>query len=216
MTNEEFLTLILSRIGKRQTQEYLQGIAVTEIQVFIQQKEMTMDELPFFLETADTRTMTAGQWFMDLPSDFLKEIEETGMIGTDTDTGETFPIIKRIPDVVNAHIAACAPGKPKYYGIFGNRWIFGPVPNKAYQFSVPYGRKSALYLRNTQQTTDWILHAPQAVSNTIQEILAAQHLQAPEMAATYRPLAAQAWAQFNDYCNARKYSNVHVSSGDEE
>jgi hypothetical protein len=216
VTNNEFLTLILSRLGKRQGNDYLKSAALLEVQVYLAQREMTMEEPPFFLETKWEGTMQADQEYLDLPGEFLKEIEETGMIARDPSSSARFRVVKRIPDRTNELIAGCSPQQPQTYSIFGNKLYFGPTPDKAYTFSLPYARKSAIVLANDVQVTDWCLHATQAVSNTIQSIMASQHLQDDQMAQKYAPLAAQAWAAFKDYCNARKYTNLTISSGDDD
>lgn len=216
MTNNQLIQLILGRLGKRQGNSYLAGVVLSEIQLFLDQMERTQEELPWFLETVDERSLTAEQFYLDLPSNFIKEIEETSMILTDPDSGEVFECAKRIPSVVRSRIAACSSGKPNCYAIEGNRWLFAPRPMKAYQLSIPYGRKSAIVLANDQEISDWMLYATQAVTHTIQQIVAAEHLQDMEMASKYQLVAATAWKQFKDYANARKYTNLQISAGDDE
>lgn len=216
MTNNQLIQLILSRLGKRQGNDYLQDVVLSEIQLFLDQLEKTQEELPWFLEAVDERALTPNQFYLDLQSDFLKEVEETSMILTDPDSGAVSECVKRIPAVVRARIAACSASIPNCYAIEGNRWLFAPKPIKAYRISIPYGRKSSIVLANDVEVTDWALHATQAVSHTVQEIVAGEHLQDDAMAAKYTRIALTAWKQFKDYANARKYTNLQISSGDDE
>lgn len=214
MTNKEFITLILSRCGRREGNDKLRTTVEQEIQILISQMEKTKEELPWFLETTDSRVMIVNQPWIELPSNFLKEVEESVLLYKDPDDNQWYGGVKRIPDVTRGKVVANAASLPETYSIYGNRLIFGPAPMKAYAYELPYARTSDLFTENEEQITDWCLHATQAVSNTIQEIICRQHLQDDQMAARYTQMAMSAWIQFKDYCNTRKYTNLTVSSGD--
>lgn len=213
MTNSEFITLILSRCGRRQASQTLRDIVVSEIQSFIDMKEKGMEETPYFLEELwEDSSGTAAS--LELPENYLVELEETTMLFR---SGEEYWIAEKvIHDNVQRIASANAPGHPRFYSILGNGIHFAPIPDASYSFTLPYGRKSTSFLANEEETSDWCKEAANAVAFTVQGIIAAQHLQDSEMASRFAQPAADAWARFNDYCNKRKFSNMKILPGEDE
>jgi hypothetical protein len=210
-SNSEVIDMIIRRLGNRRSSPQLRQVIAAELRTFISMKEKDMKEPPFFLETVWETTVTGLS--VDLPANFLRELEEHVM--SCTSDGCIFEVTKRIPDFVRSMAISELAQRPHYYSILGDKLYFGPGLDKPYLITLPYARKSEVFVDNGLATTDWVLHAENAVMLSVQHTLALDILQDQEMAERVEQRLGEAWQMFNDYCNARKYANLTIASGDD-
>lgn len=210
MKNSEVLDRIMVRLAGR-TNPKVRTEALAELTIRVEELEK-QPVLPWFLESDWVGATVVDQDWVALPDNFLLEIEETNMI-LDV-SGVKYLVKKKTLDFLRETTAGQT-GTPAYYALLGERVYFGPRPVAAYAFTLPYVRKSTPFLDNADAVSDWFKHAFNPMVYSTVSVVAGGMIQNADMAASYGKMAGEAWAQFNLYCEARRYTNLDISAGEE-
>lgn len=241
MTNKQFISLLMSRLGNRKSAD-LREVVVQELQLKIEELEKRPN-LPWFLETETEFTVSTtedplpSEIKVALPADYLMDQEELSITGQEVDTQRKVRFVKKTFDWIRSKNASpyfvvdeldsrrqqddeflrnrYREGK-RYYCLFGDFMIIAPILQPALKVTMPYCRKSVPILDNDTEVSDWLLHAKNAMMYSVLEVVAFNELQDNDKGVANAAQAINAWKFFNNYINARKYSNMEISDGDEE
>lgn len=91
-------------------------------------------QLPYFRKNV-TGSMTLGNKYLTLPSDFLSAYSLAAVAGGE----QTYLLPKDVAFIREAYPSPTAIGVPKYYAIFDeNTFLLGPTPNDYYDVELHY------------------------------------------------------------------------------
>jgi hypothetical protein len=155
MTNKEMFDLIAQRLGNR-TSTVLRATVVKEINEQVRFLDQA-DEPAWFQEEIWTKAMTVNIAFLDLPTDYIRDDDEGAPEYTDGTTN--YSITKQGYNYLRKQTANQTPTLPKYFAMYGERVYFGPTPDKAYTFTLPYYKRTTVILDDTNTITNkWALN----------------------------------------------------------
>ena len=189
MTNAEIINRILRRLGNR-TQQGLRQYCLLELETKIQEYEQG-PVLPWFLETETTYQAVPGTEHLDLPPDFLRELEDGALWIKRTDS-EGADLWDPLPKHSLDRVRVAELGRPEHYALLGSKIILGPVPDLAYQFKFAYLRKSLPFADNETESTDWLKEASNLVIFGAAAQVAATYIQNDALAGTLISLEKRA------------------------
>lgn len=145
--------------------------------------------LPWFLQKDFAGSTTAGVETLDLPADFLLEIEESNLY-LQTAEGVWLRLVKKDLEVVRS--LTIGEAQPRYYAIAGEKIYLGPTPDAEYSVKMEYyGKDTPMAEANVE--TAWLREASDVVIAELGKVLAENHLQNPEQAASFATAANTAW-----------------------
>lgn len=144
--------------------------------------------LPWFLETETAwTTTTVGEEQVQLPADFLGEVEEQALWRVED--GEFIPLKKMDYDDMLVRFAG--EGAPRAYAV-GNGYLFlRPVPTEAITLKMRYLARAEPLTSNIENV--WLRYASDVVIAELGAVIAKQHMQHGELAATFAEDARIAW-----------------------
>lgn len=185
MFRNDLFALLAQRLGNRQDL-----IPRMETEVLLLQ-EIRLEQnvwLPWFLETEMAwTTTTPGEERVQLPVDFLGEVEEQALWRVD-DT-RLVPIQKM--DYDDMLVRFPMEGTPRAYAV-GNGYLFlRPVPTEEITLRMRYLARAEPLTSNIENV--WLKYASDVVIAELGAVLAKQHMQHGELAATFAEDAKLAW-----------------------
>lgn len=185
MLRDDLFALLAQRLGNRQD---LIPRMETEVLLLQDTKLEQNVWLPWFLETDTVWTVTVqGDEKVQLPADFLGEIEEQALWRVDG--ANLIPLQKMDYDDMLARFSA--EGTPRAYAV-GNGYIFlWPVPIEEITLRMRYLARAEPLTSNIENV--WLKYASDVVIAELGAVLAKQHMQHGELAATFAEDARLAW-----------------------
>lgn len=158
--------------------------------------------LPWFLETEMAyTTTTAGDERVQLPFDFLQEVEEQALW---YDTGTALvPLIKGDYDDNLQRYPGT--GAPKRYSIGGEYLLLRPVPDATYQIKMRFLATDAALTTNIENK--WLKYASDVFLAELGIAISEKHMQHFELAKTFRADAQRAWTRLYSKHVARQEIN---------
>lgn len=163
MQRDTAVDLLMGRLGRRTTSS-LKDEIINEM-VFMQENLLEGGKfLPWFLITSDdTLTSTSGDETITLPTDFIREWEDGGLLRETGDSDEPYKAITR-DDYDIIKIKYPGSGTPKYYDRTETELLLRPTPDDTYTFKLWYYAKDASLAGTyggTGSTTEngWLEHA---------------------------------------------------------
>jgi len=195
MTRDEARTLVAARLGFRTD---LNDTIDLELQL-VQAEELEDDHefKPWFLftdYTDPTFVTTPGQDYVQLPEDFLLQIEDTFLYFQEPEaTGTEFPWSPVRANLLAEVMAQDeVGGVPSFVTVQGNRLYLRPTPQEVYTLRLFYYRADTVLSGNI--TNLWLTHA-------IEWLVSAT---AAKVADSYLQDEATAQRQYNAAAKARK------------
>lgn len=211
-TNTGYLDLIMGRLGAR-TNPRVRSALIDETNVAKLQLE-NGKFLPWFLETTGAWVLSPSVNYYDLPSNFIREIEDREAFIWDPDSGEETRIHKlRDEDRYRLSTSADATGLPARYSITGTRFYFVPAPDKAYEFRIPYMGYTPDFADDATLHT-WLAYAPNVLLGLAASVVAGFHLQNERLEARMAGLHQNAWRELYAQHEARLHTNMDYSDSD--
>ncbi len=206
MTRDEVLEIIQFRLGDHSG---MPARALSEMPLL---QSITLEGnswLPWFLEVDSVGLATeAGTRSVDLPLDFLAEMEE-GHLWLTVD-GVVKRLVKKDFDTALAMYPE--DGTPLLYAIGSTTLSLFPKPDAVYDLDLKYyGKATAMQAANVE--TPWLQHAADLVIALLCEILAGTHLQNPQLAQTFQKAGVDAWNRLYAKHTARQETNQARSLG---
>jgi hypothetical protein len=206
MVRDELVELLSWRLGDR---DDMSERIIAEMQ-YTQEYQLEANIwLPWFLEVDSVGlTVTAGVPYMDLPVDFLREIE--GHFPRVYVSGQSINLTKA--DLTTAEIWATGTGIPKYYSIMGNQMSLSPIPDQNYSIDWRYYGKS-IPIHSTNEATPWLVHAGDLVLALVGQVVASKHLRDVKIAGEFANDAVFAWARLEGAQMERREVNLERAMG---
>ena len=206
MLRDDLISLLGWRLGDR---DDMRERAIAEMQ-YAQEYQLEANIwLPWFLEVDSVGlAATAGVQYMDLPVDFLREIE--GHFPAVITGGQTIRLIKA--DKTTAGIWEPGTGIPKYYSITGDRMNFFPTPDQNYSIEWRYYGKSTP-IHSTNEPTPWLVHAGDLVLALVGQAIAGKHVRDTKIAGEFANDAVLAWARLDGANLERREVNLERAMG---
>ncbi len=137
MLRDEVVDVIVRRLGNR---EDLKDDIILEMQIAQEVRlEMNGEVTPSFLVTEQAvASTTASEPRVELPSDFLIEVEEQGL-WYQSEEGNWLPICKGPADKLELRYGS-SEGAPLHYALVGNYFELYPTPDKVYKLRMNYAQ----------------------------------------------------------------------------
>jgi len=213
MTNAEVLTLLMGRLVR--TAPTLRALVLLELNEKIRQLERSPSK-PWFLEKEVVGVFTIGVAYIDLPADFLEEVEEGAFRVQGVIAGMGDPPEVDIDDL-HSETDNTAPGMPEGYALFAERIYVGPLPDAAYGYKLKYfGRTDPILDDDLPVTNKWLLEFFNFTTLSVLMIVARTHLQSMEMATKLEPELQLAQGEFWRAVEARKHASRTYLRGNSE
>ena len=206
MLRDDLISLLGWRLGDR---DDMRERAIAEMQ-YAQEYQLEANIwLPWFLEVdAAGLTATADAQYMDLPVDFLREIE--GHFPEIVSDGQTIRLVKA--DKTTAAIWETGTGTPTYYSLVGTRMMFFPTPDQNYSVAWRYYGKSTP-IHSTNDPTPWLVHAGDLVLALVGQAIAGKHIRDVKVAGEFANDAVFAWARLDGANMERREVNLERAMG---
>ena len=163
----EYLTAVLGRSGTSL------NTTITAALDLAQRQMEGGAQLPWFLiSEVATATATIGDERLELPNNFLREVEEEGALFVYYDAGdgenEWKPLVKRDNDYLRSLYSDSVAdrGRPVYYALVGNYFKLYPIPDIAYPMRMLYYKADTLFSNLTAQeltANQWSTWAPDVI-----------------------------------------------------
>lgn len=221
MTNKEVYDLLCKRLGNR-VAVTTRSVVISELNKMIEELE-TRATLPWFLETDwDATTtppaiMVAQQEYLELPPDFLREMEE-GVFEIQEYPETTWTNLKKVSyEVLREKTRNCEPQIPTCYALRGTRIYFGPTPDVTYVFRLPYIKKSGEVLDNTSTISNpWLTTFFNFVTLEVISMVANTHTKDYNLVKQISTRLAEVRSQYNVAVEARRMANEEPLLTNEE
>lgn len=177
--------------------------------------EINASFVPWFLETTvDDLYSTSGYEYIDLPSDFNREIENEPLYRYTTDTDETLrKLAKKDVDYALDKFQNTV-GAPLLYSLTGNQIMLRPIPDDSYRLRFRYYAHDEA-LSATVEENHWTEFAADWLMNETGFRLALYHLQNPNLAQGFRMEADKSGQKLLRLHEARMHTNRSYQMGED-
>ena len=189
MLRDTAVDILMGRLGQRRddSSNTFKNLIIQEM-VFVQENILEGNaELPWFLvsENAEATTIV-GEERLTLPSDFLREYENSALVRV-KDNGDEVILVRDDWDLVKYKITG--EGAPTHYDIMGNYYLLRPIPDKEYILRMRYYQRDDTLMGDYGGANNienkWLKHASDWLIAETGAIVAAQQLQSNAMAAMF-------------------------------
>lgn len=172
---------------------------------------------PWFLTSEQaTATMTANEQRLQIPSDFLGEVEEGALYVLNPASNKYVGLRREDYDFLSDKYADSAPGLPREYSLEGHLYYrLFPTPDLAYTARQRfYERDTAFNLVAADAENRWLKFASDLLLAAGGWQYASKHLQNAELASGFAGDIAAAWARLKGENEMRKHTNRDYEMGD--
>lgn len=206
MTRDELVARIKEQLGFRTDKD---AEIVEAIKIAQQQLEME-PELPEFLITERASiNLTAGEERIQLPEDFLLEVEKSALWITDTD-GIEHQLVKDDMDFLRGKFAGSAQALPEYYAIDSLYFRMFPTPDQVYTITMSYYAADTVLSSNVENK--WLKNYPLLVGGIAGQIIAGA-LRDREAFATFQLWEQRERGSMLRRSTAKDFANMRVQMG---
>lgn len=210
-TNSEVIERVLKRLGNRSSED-LRAYAELEIQTKIQEYEQG-PLLPWFLEIEQPLQAVVDTETVDLPADFLREVEGGGL-RIQTVDGVWQQLTKLPLDKMRKEVADEDSGLPEAYAMLGSYIYLAPIPDSAYALRLVYYRRSVEFQDSADTATDWCAHATNLVVYGAAAQIAAAYILNDQLAGSLAVLEERAKQALYMDTEARQNTNLFLNIED--
>lgn len=205
-TNSYYIDLILNRLT-RPGSPALRPNVLVELNECVKRLERGAIK-PWFLEYRHTGSFTPGQDYIDLPADFLEEVEE-GQFKFRDSSNTWHKLTKVDHEFLEAETEDLDPGLPQGYALFGDRFYLGPAPLADYAYKFQYHRRTGSIPDTAVEATNrWLLEFPDLLTFDTAVRVARTYMQGTEgVLARLEPEQRRAHSEFLIAVESRKHVN---------
>lgn len=216
MRKDMFLQLLRGRVGNIRNPEDIEMLAL-EVSL-AQEVELELNGLlkPWFLESeAATAETVPGESRLELPKDFIGEVEESEMY-VFMETAQKFKIIdKDTYDRLSVEYFERGQGRPEKYAITGEYYRLFPTPDAIYTLQQRYYERDVAFVTVSDTGENrWMKYASDLLMAVGGMQYASKHLQNPNLTATFQPDIERAWSRLQRENERRKHANMSYVMGD--
>lgn len=213
MLRDDFIALMGKRLGNRTDLDA--SILLEMVMVQEQILEGNGALLPWFLDTATEQslTLTAGTEAIELPADFLSEIEEQKLWKYDVSLS---PAYTNIPKGNYSVLKAKYPtaGVPRGYALTEGYLLIQPVPDVNYTLKWRYkARDTSLTTGNIENK--WLKWAADWMFAEVGAIMAGRYLQSAQLEKQFRDDVSLARSRVLIAHEARQHNNRTYGMGED-
>jgi hypothetical protein len=189
----------------------LNAAIINEFQV---SQEMRLEQngrfQPWFMISEDsTITTVVGEPRVALPTNFVAEVEESGLWYYDAPSALWIPIEKAAEDLGRYHLTSNGP--PQAYSVLGDVIRLHPAPDAVYTLRMRYAGKQAALTTNIENT--WLKYASDLLLYDACERLAAENLQNANLALVFGAAKTDAWERLYVLHESRQHINRSYQMG---
>lgn len=166
----------------------------------------------FLIKENEPLTLVAEQATVDLPADFIEELEEEGVYVFSSE-GEAQELVKNDADVLYS-LYADASGLPEAYALVGNKLRLYPYPDEAYSATISYHCKDEA-LSTGGATNQYLTHVPELLIGMAGQVIAAS-VRDQAALKVFSSMEAQARTELYRQNESRKHSNASYQMGGSE
>lgn len=216
MTRDEMLTLLLRRAGQREGDTKLQNQLIEESKLVQDNLEQNGVQIQgggvfwpnFLVSEISTASTTADEPRVDLPADFLMEVEEGALFYKDS-SGSWHTLQKEFWDSLKN--AGLGEGKPEYYAMLGDYFYIFPTPDASYTLKLIYFQQDTKLSDNVENR--WLRKAPGLFLSKLGAVMAEQYLYDNQLAQRFQKEEAEAAIQLYNAEVAREQANFAAIKG---
>ena len=213
MLRNAAISLLLARLGNRDPVEW-ESTALSEMQLAQANLEGDATLRPWFLVTESAQsTLTVGDSRVELPSDFLDEVEDSALEVYEETSAKWSPLKKGDWDTLVAKYRDHDPAIPKRYAALGEYFRVQPVPDLAYATRMIY------FARDTVPSTDienkWLKWASDLLIAEAGVSMALYHVKDPDLVAGFQAQILAARNRLKIATEARMHSNQVYEMGED-
>lgn len=213
MTGERFFDLLMGRLGRRQNPE-LRALAVLEAQQ-AQENELEGDPfLPWFLITENaTATLDIGERRVEVPTDFLRELEEEGGLSVIDGEGIEHVLEKKTFDENMSYWGAEATAEvPQNYSLVGKYFMIFPLPELELTIKMRYYARDAAPADNSNENL-WLKHASDLLLASTGYVMASKHIRDDEKVGEFSNDKTAARGRLIAFDTAQREANMERRMG---
>ena len=212
--NNYWYDLLLARLGRRNDTNLRDHLA---LEFTSATEELELDEfLPWFLEVQGSFTSVQGQSSYDLPTAYIRSIENQQPRVVTSD--ESYSLIKMPPDQFNEKYQNVNFEQiPRNFTIYNGKFWVGPAPDEAgYTLTFPYYGKTAAIPDNDQEATNpWLINAPHVLLDQVGYRTALFYIQSEELASRFAGSLQNTKRKLYFQHEAREHTDMNYSDVDE-
>lgn len=214
MLNSVIFDTMMGRLGRRES-PLLRGVCIAELGIAMRELERAPTK-PWFLEGSAAGALVVNQGYIDLPADFLMEIEG-GALEVQNSEGFWTDLVKVPRDRLRKETKNATPAIPEGYSIWGNRFLLGPAPDLAYNYRFDYfNRTTAVADNGSEATNPWITEFFDYVTYKALIVVVRDHIREQTMAGNFADAFKMAEDRFQREVEGRLIANETLLSTDEE
>lgn len=217
MRKSDLLTLLALRCGNRTDADIIQ---VLELELTLAQDTILEQNgrfKPWFMigEKATTSTIPNEQR-VELPADFLGEIEEGALYVLNPESGKFNRLVRDDYDFLHDKFKDTNPTLPTYYVLEDSKYYrLFPTPDLEYVLMERYyERDTAFSDVGEAEENRWLRFASDLLLAIGGEQYASKHLQNPGLAAGFQADGLRAWDRLKREHEMREHTNRDYEMGD--
>jgi hypothetical protein len=203
MLRDDLFALLAQRLGQR---DDLIPRMATEVQLL---QSVTLEKnlwLPWFLLTGlESLSVTLGATSVAYPDDYLGEDEDSAVWLYDATAAQPLTQLRKMAydDMLVKYPGT---GTLKAYAIGSTGFLLAPAAQEACTLKHRYFAADTVLSTNIEN--QWLKHAPDVVIAELGAVMAKQHMQYMELAATFENDAKVAWDRLYKAHIARQEANI--------
>lgn len=214
MTGEKVLDLLMKRLGNR-TDSDLREACLLEMQMIQETKLEQGPVKPWFIISEETETETTpDERRVEVPDDFIQELEEEGEVIIVDSTGVDHELEKKTwKENANWHGLQSSSELPENYSLVGNYFMLFPIPTLQLKIKFRYYAKQTP-VSDTNTETPWTKFAADLLIAETGLMVAGRHVEVtPERVAGFEKDIMTAWDRINRENTARAEANMNRRMG---
>lgn len=211
MIRDDVVALLAQRLNNRTD---LNASIILEMQIAQSTRmEMNGKFQPWFLVTEYATEITdIGENRIQVPPDFINEIEESKMQILNPDTQKWIKLSKGDHDDLEEKWGTTS-AMPQEYALMGDHFTFWPTPNQNYNIRMRYAGADTPLANNLEN--NWLKYAVDLMIAEVGSTIAATRMQNPVLAAAFEAEKGPAWARLLTMHEARMHTNREYTMGEE-
>jgi hypothetical protein len=217
MKNSEVLDHMLVRFGDRKSPSLRSNLLI-ELNEKLRQLDQS-ELIPWFNEKRWETNLVATQPYLDLPSDFIREVEEGKFKIRNTNVSPNLwtPLVKVSLEKLEEETENFDPALPAGYALFGKRVYFGPTPDQAYAIKLPYyGRSGSILDDAAEVTNEWLINFYNFITLDTIDLVARTKVRDEKLVNLIGNELVQAHEHMSRAIEARQHVNMDYLLTDEE
>lgn len=207
MTRNEAVAMIQQQLAFRSDQ-------TDNIIAYMKLAQQSLEKgktLPWWLKSERSFIYTvAAEQRIPLPTDFLREADDSQLVYVPTDTTEKLVFLdKDTTDQLEAHYGTDV-GAPEAYSIDGRYFRIFPIPDDVYQIRMVYMKKDTILSTNIENK--WLEHLPYLIMGVTGTLIASA-LRDQTAQAVFQGWAKDGLSMMYAENEAREHANMDYQIG---